>query len=242
MAMANRIKAIFFDAGNTLIYPRLDEMAAELTAGGYPASVEDFYASESEGKKKLDAWLGPLLETRAMPPQVDRVYWTEYIHALLRRLRVPLTAHSAVTNQIIERFREIQFWSRVFPETVPLLTRLRDEGYYLGVISNSVGTMEEQLERVGLARYFRTILDSAVVGVEKPHPAIFNMALERAEISADEALFVGDTYGTDIGGARLAGLRGVLIDRFGVYGETVSCPRIRSLDGLLAVLDGFSAG
>jgi putative hydrolase of the HAD superfamily len=200
--------------------------------------VADFHAAERLGKKKFDEWLLPLLQSDELPPAVDRLYWTEYLHALMDRIHVPVDQHGAITERVIERFRDIRFWSRVFPDTEPVLGSLRDTGYYLGVISNSVGTMEEQLGRVGLASYFRTILDSAVVGVEKPHPEIFHMAIGQAALSPAEALFIGDTYATDIGGARRAGLRGVLIDRFGVYDDGVDCPRVRSLDELRLLLAG----
>jgi hypothetical protein len=52
-------RAIFFDAGNTLLYPRLDDRARDLTEAGFPARVEDFHAAERAAKQKLDAWLWP---------------------------------------------------------------------------------------------------------------------------------------------------------------------------------------
>ncbi|HXJ94537.1 MAG TPA: HAD-IA family hydrolase [Terriglobia bacterium] len=238
MATERPIRGIFFDAGNTLLYPRVEELAQELTDVGFPATVADFHAAERLAKKKFDEWLWPLLERGEVPPAVDRLYWTEYLHALMHRIRVPVDQHGAVSEQVIERFRDIQFWSRVFPDTEPVLRWLRDSGYYLGVISNSVGTMEQQLNRVGLAPYFRTILDSAVVGVEKPHPEIFNMAIRQAAISPSQALFIGDTYATDVGGARNAGLQGVLIDRFGIYDDGLDYPRLRSLEELRPLLAG----
>jgi len=234
--MESRIRGIFFDAGNTLLYPRVEELAQELTAAGFPATVEDFHASERSAKQKFDDWLWPRLKSGEIPEAVDRLYWTEYLHALMDHIHVPIERHGAISEQVIERFRDIQFWSRVFPDTEPTLRWLQESGYYLGVISNSVGTMEQQLNRVGLAPYFRTILDSAVIGVEKPHREIFQMAVDQAAISPSEALFIGDTYATDIGGARKAGLHGVLIDRFGMYGDWVDCPRLRSLDELRPLL------
>ena len=233
--MAKPVRAIFFDAGNTLLYPRVEELAGELTAAGFPATVDDFHAAERVGKRKLDDWLWPRLGTAGLPPLVDLRYWTEYLRALLERLRVPAERHGEITHQVIERFRDIRFWSHVYPETQPVLGALREAGYYLGVISNSVGAMEEQLGRVGLAPCFRAILDSAVVGVEKPNPRIFQMALDAAQVLPDDALFVGDTYSTDIGGARTAGLHGVLIDRFGVYEDALPCPRLTSLEGLAEI-------
>jgi HAD superfamily hydrolase (TIGR01549 family) len=235
------IRALFFDAGNTLLYPRVDELAAEVKALGYKADVEDFYAAERQAKRKLDAWLWPKLEQHGLPPAVDHVYWIEYLRVLLDRFRVPEDQHESVTHELVARFRNIRLWSRVFPETEPVLQNLQASGYFLGVISNSVGTVEEQLGRAGLGSYFRFVLDSAVVGVEKPHPEIFHMALDRGGVSAADAVFIGDTYATDIGGARGAGIRGVLIDRFGAYDDTVDCPRITSLDGLEQALRRFAA-
>jgi putative hydrolase of the HAD superfamily len=238
MTMESKIRGIFFDAGNTLLYPLVEELAQELTDAGFAATVADFHAAERRAKRKFDEWLWPLLKSGELPPAVDRLYWTEYLHALMDRIHVSIEQHGAIADQVIERFRDIRFWSRVFPDTEPTLQSLCDSGYYLGVISNSVGTMEQQLNRVGLGQYFRTILDSAVVGVEKPHPEIFDMAVDQAGISPAEALFIGDTYATDIGGARKAGLQGVLIDRFGMYDDGIDGPRIRSFDGLGALLAG----
>jgi putative hydrolase of the HAD superfamily len=140
---------------------------------------------------------------------------------------------------LVDRFKDIHFWSRVHAETTPYLEALQAREYHLGVISNSIGTMEEQLRRVNLADHFQTILDSAVVGVEKPDARIFRMALARAGVQASEAVFVGDIHATDVGGARSAGLFGVLMDRVGAY-TNPDCPRITSLPQLDEVLSRVS--
>jgi len=232
------LRAIFFDAGNTLIYPRVEELAADLTRQGYPASAEDFYAAERAGKQKLDEWLWPQIRRGVVPRTIDHYYWGEYLKALVERLGVPEPERLPMMQRVAEGFRNITLWSLVLPETPPFLEALRAQGYFLGVISNSIGTMEEQLGRVGLARHFDTVLDSALVGVEKPHPEIFQIALSRVPpcgIAPAETLFVGDTNATDMGGAQLAGLRGVLIDRVGAY-PLATCPRITLLPELEQVL------
>ncbi len=76
------------------------------------------------------------------------------------------------------------------------------------------------------------------MGVEKPHPEIFQLALACAKVAANEAVFVGDTNATDVGGAQLAGLHGVLIDRVNAYPHA-ECPRITSLPELEKVLETF---
>jgi putative hydrolase of the HAD superfamily len=154
----------------------------------------------------------------------------------MNRIQAPHRQHESLTHQVAETFRNIQTWSRVFPETAPYLESLRSQGYFLGVISNSVGTLEKQLQRMGLRKHFHTVLDSAIVGVEKPHPEIFQLAISQAGCKAPEAVFVGDTYATDVGGAQLSGLLGVLIDRVGAYPDA-ECPRISTLPDLSCVLN-----
>jgi putative hydrolase of the HAD superfamily len=233
---SSKIRAVFFDAGNTLLFPRLEELAQDLTAQGYPATVEDFHAAEREGKQKLDEWVWPQVRKGVVPRTVDHVYWSEYLRALMVRIGAPESEQVRLVRRVADRFRDLQLWSVVLPDTVPFLEWLRAQGYYLAVVSNSVGTMEQHLMRMGLGQYFQAVLDSGVLGVEKPHPEIFRMALERAGVTASEAVFVGDTHATDIAGAQLAGLTGVLMDYVGAYPH-VECPRIRSLPGLQKVLE-----
>ncbi len=234
-----KVRAVFFDAGNTLIFPRLEELAQELTAQGYPATVEDFHAAERAGKQKLAAWLWPQIESGQIPRAVDRVYWAEYLGVLAERLGVPEAEREPLMRRLGVRFADLLLWSRVPPETPPFLDSLRSQGYSLGVISNSNGMVEQQLAHVDLARRFEFILDSHLVGVEKPHPEIFQMALARAGVAASEAVFVGDSYAVDVGGARFAGLHGVLFDHVGAHDSDhrLDCPRITSLPELQHILD-----
>jgi putative hydrolase of the HAD superfamily len=234
--MANRYRALFFDAGNTVIFPRLDEAAQRLSEHGYPATVEDFHSAERTGKARLDEWLWPQIRNGGVPRRIDHYYWGEYLSALMDRVKAPESVRGELMLWVSGIFKDITLWSRVLPDTAPALEQLREQGYSLGVISNSIGTMEEQLQRLGLARHFETVIDSAIVGVEKPHPEIFQIALGRAGIAASEALFVGDTYSVDIGGAGLAGLAGILIDRVGAYLKA-DCPRVQSLSELHTVLE-----
>lgn len=237
--MASKLRAILFDAGNTLIFPRYEQLAEDLTAQGFPATAETFFAAERAGKAKLDEWLWPQIRQGEVPRTIDQYYWGEYLHALMDQIRAPEEVRGELMLRVANGFRDIKLWSRVLPETPPYLDDLRARGYLLGVISNSNGTMEEQLTRLDLARHFNFMLDSAVVGVEKPHPEIFRLALQRAGVAPGEAMFVGDTYSTDMGGAQLAGLHGTLIDRAGAYPHADS-PRIFTLPELDRVLEQFT--
>ena len=233
-----RIRAVFLDAGNTLLFPRLEVIIADLEEHGHAATLEDFYAAERLAKQKLDDWLWPQIRAGKVPDQIDYYYWSEYLRELTRRLGAPESERGELARRLIENFQNIQLWSRVMPDTAPFLEWLLAQGYLLGVVSNSVGTLERQLVRLDLARYFQAILDSAIVGIQKPHSGIFKLALQRLAVEGWESVFVGDTYATDVGGAQLAGLTGVLMDSVGAYPEA-ACPRISSLPELQRILEGL---
>ncbi len=232
------IHAIFFDVGLTLIFPQLEPIAKVLTDLGYRSVPVDFAAAECAGKKKLDSWLWPQILAGNPPTLADFVFWAEYIRVLMDRAGIPTEKRESVGISLRKAIHEIVNWRRFDPDTPAYLDRLRQQGYSLGVISNAYGTIEAQLARVDLARRFDFILDSFLVGCDKPGCRIFEMALGRAGVAAHEAIYVGDIHSIDIGGARAAGLKGVLIDCGGAYegnGE-LDCPRIRSLAELDEVL------
>jgi putative hydrolase of the HAD superfamily len=108
--------------------------------------------------------------------------------------------------------QERHLWSSVDPATPESLTRLRAAGLHLGVVSNSDGRVVEALQAAGLDRFFDVVVDSQLVGFEKPDPRIFLAALERLRIPAVEAVYVGDIYEVDVVGARRAGMDVILLD------------------------------
>ena len=235
---SGRIRAVLFDAGNTLMFPRIDAVIADLKEHGHTATPEDFSAAERLAKQKLDDWLWPMMRAGQVPEQIDYYYWSEYLHEFTRRLGVSEDGQGELTRRLIANFQNIQLWSRVMPDTPAFLEWMLAQGYLLGVVSNSIGTLEDQLVRLGLARYFQAILDSAVVGIQKPHAGIFKLALQRLGVESSEAVFVGDTYATDVGGAQLAGMTGVLIDTAAAYPDA-DCPKISSLPELRSILESL---
>ena len=80
-------------------------------------------------------------------------------------------------------------------------------GVRTAVISNSNGSVRAILERLGLLPSLEFVLDSSAIGVEKPDPRIFRMALERSGLAPDEAVYIGDIYSIDVVGARAAGMQ-----------------------------------
>lgn len=107
-----------------------------------------------------------------------------------------------------------RYWERFLEQAQPgpkesreVVAELARRGYLLGLVSNHVALPQLRKVRVlGLESYFDAIVTSEEVGVEKPAPAAFLMALERLGVSANEAVFVGDNPDGDIGGAIGAGI------------------------------------
>jgi FMN phosphatase YigB (HAD superfamily) len=86
-----RIRAVFLDVGNTLVFPRLEEIIQDLKALGYSVTPEDFYAAERLAKQKLDDWLWPQIRRAEIPKQIDYYYWSEYLREFTRGLDAPET-------------------------------------------------------------------------------------------------------------------------------------------------------
>jgi putative hydrolase of the HAD superfamily len=104
----------------------------------------------------------------------------------------------------------------------------------LVVVSNWDCSLGEWLDRAGIGGLVDGVVSSAVVGVAKPAPAVFEAGLELAGCSAGEALLVGDSVENDVAGARAAGIRAVLVRREGALPEGVEA--VRSLVELPALI------
>ena len=112
----------------------------------------------------------------------------------------------------------------------------------LGIVSNSDGTVEQQLREHGVAQVgpgdgieIECIVDSTAVGVAKPDPRIFDIALDAMGVAPEDTWYAGDTPAFDVVGARAAGLRPFLVDPFQMHldGEL---DRVGSLTELAALV------
>jgi FMN phosphatase YigB (HAD superfamily) len=116
----------------------------------------------------------------------------------------------------------------------PLLVLL-ERRYALGIVSNFYGNLERVCEDLGIRQLFSCIVDSSQEGVVKPDPRIFQAALVRMRIGADEAVFVGDNPVRDMEGAKAVGMQHILLAGRDPVSVTTCCPGdpvIRSLEAL----------
>ena len=119
-------------------------------------------------------------------------------------------------------------FDRLYDDVLPTLAALRAEGLRLGIISNFGPHLPGVLERFEIDGHFDFVIVSAAVGLAKPDPRIFDLAVEASGRPPERLLYVGDHVGDDVEGARAAGLGAVLIDR-GNRQQGAACPRIADL-------------
>ena len=230
---ATRLRAIFFDAGNTLIRMDLAAIVAALAREGVGASIDEVQRAEWRARVRLDATLRPGASTEH--PDTG----ARYLAFLLEELGV----RSAATAAALGAWRRTYnlprgLWTAIEPEAEAALRLARQAGLGTAVISNSNGTAAAILGALGLAGQLDFVIDSHEVGVEKPDPRIFQIALERAGLEPAQAAYVGDLYSIDVLGARAAGLRAVLMNPGGCW-PVLDCPTaVSALAAVRLLLDG----
>ena len=215
--MANR-RVIFFDVGNTLLFPNRDRILAPLPKKLHP-TLAQWQASERKTKNEFDLGM--------TSGKVDHSFWWTFYTYLLRDLG---TLDDSVRNTLVENTQKAVNWDQILPGTCDALQRIGRD-YAIAVISNSDGKIADVLRYCGIADCFRCITDSGIVGSEKPHPQIFQAALREMTAQPAESLYVGDVYSIDFVGARNIGMEAVLFDVAGAYRDR-DLPRVDSLEGL----------
>jgi len=224
------LKAVLFDAGNTVMLVNYAEVAQALVEEGFDAEEAEVRQAEYQARVRLDPILARRNSTEA--PEIFRTY----IRFVCEGLGVEWgAAVERAFRRIAEYNREHNLWNQPNPQARAVLERLQRRNLAVGMISNSDGSIERMIIRHGLDAYFRFVLDSHVVGVEKPDPRIFEMALERAGVGPAEAIYVGDLYSIDVVGSRAAGLDAVLLDPAGLWGH-VDCPKARDLSEAATII------
>jgi putative hydrolase of the HAD superfamily len=117
----------------------------------------------------------------------------------------------------------------LYDDALPTLKHLKEHNLILGLISNLGQEAASIYQNLGLQPYLDFEVTSFEAGHDKPDPEIFLTALEKAQVKAEEAMYVGDQYDLDIVGARGVGMKAVFIDRNDSFPEITDCPRIHSL-------------
>jgi HAD superfamily hydrolase (TIGR01509 family) len=214
------LRTIFFDVGNTLLFPDRSHILAPLHQRKLTPTLDQWHAIERRTKKAFD-------EILQHDGTADHSYWYLFYSHLLQNLGVH---DDTLRDSLLNATRVSANWRDIRPGTRDSLLRLGLR-YRLAVISNADGKIADVLQRCGIAGCFLTITDSGLVGHEKPHPAIFEAALLAMDAAPEQSLYVGDMYSVDYLGAIGAGMQAILADVSGAHRES-GLPRVESLEEL----------
>jgi HAD superfamily hydrolase (TIGR01509 family) len=224
----SEVETLFLDVGNTLVSIDFQRVAGEIESCGFRCDPAELRRAEAAARPALSRWLGGVRSTEA-PDSFHR-----YVSLVLERL--PAVARSgavrALAVELVPRLRSPgradRLWRFVLPGVPEALASLRAAGLRLVAVSNSDGSAERGLVEAGLRPHFDHVVDSALVGYEKPDPRIFERALSVSGAARQRVVHVGDLYHADVLGARAAGIGAVLLDPFGDWRD-VDCECARDL-------------
>ena len=199
--MASFEKAVLLDAGGVLLLPDDQAIFRELSAVGFDTDPALYARAHYVGMRGIDRG----------------TTWDDYIAAYLGELGL----YSDEAAAALDRAYAGMPWNVVIPESYAALPGLAASFSHVAVVSNSDGSVEDLLRSTGIAQVgpgagvdVVAVVDSHVVGIAKPDPAIFHHTLELIGVDPDDAVHVGDSVRFDVMGARAAGVRALHFDPY----------------------------
>lgn len=218
------IEAVLIDVGGVLVLPDHDRIAGALDRAGVHVDRDLLDRAHYTGVASLDEFT-----------EGDREVWVRYNRAYARACNVPEDVLDDAVDHLLNEFATGAVWSRVVPGSREALRELAALDIRLAIVSNAGGDTEQRMREYGICQIgpgvgaeVGAILDSTVVGVSKPDPRIFELALEALDVPAERAIHVGDTPGADVDGALAADVRPVLMDPYDLH-PGFDVERVRSL-------------
>ncbi len=234
------LRAVFFDVAGTLIVTRerIGLSYARL-ARRYGLDADD-KAVGAAFRRAFNAApglaFGPGRDARELR-QLEREWWRRVVHDTFAEFGT-FRDFDGYFDALFDFLADPANW-KADPEAAPLLSRLKERGHTLGVISNFDYRVYGILDGLGLAAYFDSLTISSETGWAKPAPEIFKAALGRHAIAPAQALHVGDSEQMDLAGAQAAGMAAVLLDRkardrCSIFGRSA---RVTTLSAVLDAAD-----
>jgi len=223
---------LLLDAGGALLFIDQDYLSRLADAHGFQVEAKRFY----EQHFRLVHWFDTYVSAHR---RFLQVLSEPYSQILLRLAGLPEEAAAQAAQVAEARHEQRNLWEFTFPWIVDTLDQLKDEGYCMSIISNADGRVEQELHDLGMRGYFERVYDSEVVGVQKPEPGIYELALNDLGLRPEEAVFIGDMFYIDIWGANRVGMPGLHLDPLGLY-EGWPGARIQDVRQLLGWLKEYA--
>ncbi|MFH1688702.1 MAG: HAD-IA family hydrolase [Candidatus Eisenbacteria bacterium] len=226
------IRGVFFDAGNTILFPDYYIYRDICEALGVEVAIEGIVRAEAAARSAFDRSVAD------SPGSGVHEFWSVYYTPFFELLGVPAeTIPDAIEMTRVANDTGLGIWKEPVEGLDDTLDELAARNLSLGIISNSDGRLEWRLDEIGILDRFDFVIDSAIVGISKPNRGIFRDALKRSSLSPEEAVYVGDYYEVDVRGARAAGMLPVLFDPVGAY-DDVDCEVITRFKDIVDVVAG----
>lgn len=226
------IKAVLFDLDDTLFdHAHCARAALGMVRSSHPCfSTVAFDALQQSHSSILDELHGDVAIGR-VPLDAARIERFRRLYRFAGH-----EADDALAAATATAYREAYLDARrPVDGAIELLEALRQR-VRIGVVTNNLlAEQREKLRHCGLDRFVDDLIASEEVGVSKPDPRIYQLALERLRCTAKEAVMVGDSWANDIEGARAAGIRAIWFNPDGHPAADSSVPTLRSLDPQVAL-------
>ena len=232
-AWPERVETVLLDAGGVLLdldFKYVRRLIEPRCDPSMPA-IDETELSRLEARARQE------VQRQVQAGGRMRDAWRDYFHIILGGVHGPVAEQSGIIDSLWEAHRRFGLWTVAIDGAPQDVTELRRRGLELGVVSNAEGRVAQDLDSAGFKGLFTTVVDSQVVGVEKPDPRIFEIALERLGANAETTIYLGDVPAVDVEGATSAGITPVLVDTYGLY-PSIDVRRIDSIRELPGLLDG----
>ena len=210
------VQVVFFDAAGTLF--QVQGSVAEIylehaERHGFKKTGQSLMAIKSAFGRAFGEAPPPVFAVSdpAAIKQSERLWWFDIVHNVFYRVGM-FEGFDVFFEDVFQVFERPETW-RLYPETITVLKRLKDEEYELGIISNFDSRLFSILRGLGIADYFDTVTISSLAHAAKPSGRIFQEALEKHAVDSADALHVGDSVRDDVEGALNAGLAALHLDR-----------------------------
>ncbi len=207
-------KAVLLDVGGVFFVPSHDRVIGACARAGFTANVEDLDRAHYEGARSF-----PVEDELDWPTR-----WHGYLEAFITTCGAPDELREEIHQHLDSEFADAALWMRELPGARDGLRALSETGVRLGIVSNADGLIGQRLTEAGILQVgpgigteVETIIDSGAVGVMKPDPRIFHLALDAMGLDAQDTWYVGDMPGIDVVGARRAALRPIVMDPFDLH-------------------------
>jgi len=232
------VQAVLLDLGGVFYLPDHERMRVALARLGIDADPDDLDRAHYLGVAGIDAHLAAIPDDTHHGHRV----WYAYNRSYAEAVGVVEERFEHAMAILLEEFGRGGVWTREIPGARDALRAIAATGVAISIVSNADGTVEQQLRADGICQVgpgpgveVGAVIDSTVVGVAKPDPAIFHLALERLGVEPGRAIHVGDMPAADVAGALAAGVPPVLVDPYGHHAH-LDCARVGALADVLGLL------